>query len=384
VLLYLDCVGGIAGDMLLAGLIDAGAPVEEIRAGLPLPQLRLDVERVRRRGTPALRLRVSPQTDHAHRTWADVRELVNGCDLPPRARTRAHAAFERLARVEAEVHGEQPDEVEFHEVGALDSIADICGVALALALLGVDEVACSPLPLGHGLTTGAHGLMPVPAPATLRLLHGVPVYGVDVHGETVTPTGAALAVTLASQFGPAPAMTISASGTGAGTRDPERRPNVLRALLGEPSAAATPAPLLLETNLDDLLPELVPDAIEACLAAGALDVWTSPAVMKHGRPGFVLATLVRPDAERAVAEAMLRHTTALGLRVSRLERRWELDRDFLDIEVFGHRVRVKRGLLDGKVVNLAPEHRDCARVARETGHPVKGVWAAALAAAHRW
>jgi uncharacterized protein (DUF111 family) len=236
--------------------------------------------------------------------------------------------------------------------------------------------------LGRGIITSAHGLLPLPAPATVELLHGAQVYGVDTPGETVTPTGAALVAALASEFGPLPRMTLTATGSGAGTRDPEHVPNIVRALIGQRTDPhpVQDGPLILETNLDDLLPEFVPDAIEACLAAGAVDAWTTPAGMKNGRPGITFSALVPRASERDVAEAMLRHTTALGLRVRRTEHRWALDRVFDTVEVCGHPVNVKVGLLDGKVLNVKPEHRDCVQVARATGQSVKAVWAAALVA----
>jgi uncharacterized protein (DUF111 family) len=208
------------------------------------------------------------------------------------------------------------------------------------------------------------------------------VYGVDAVGETVTPTGAALVASLASSFGPLPPMTLMAAGCGAGTWNPDHVPNVVRSLIGASAQALTPqeGPLILETNLDDLQPEFVPDVLEACLAAGAADVWTTPALMKHGRPGLTLSALVHAADERPVAEAILRHTTTLGLRVRRTEHRWALEREFRTVEVDGLAVSVKVGLLGGDVVNVKPEHRDCVRVARETGQSVKAVWTAALVA----
>lgn len=383
--LYLDCVGGVAGDMLLAALIDAGAPLDGIRAGLPpVDGLQLDVERVQRCGVDAMLLTVTCPAQHAHRTLHDVGALIDAADMPARARRRAHVAFTLLAEAEGRVHGVPADQVTFHEVGAVDAIADVCGVAMALELLDVDEVVCSPLPLGRGTTTGAHGLLPLPAPATLELLRGAEVFGVAGQGETVTPTGAALAASLAGSYGPMPSMNLAVIGTGAGRRNPSDVPNVVRAVIGQRTGElAVGHASIVETNLDDLLPELVPDAVEACFAAGALDAWTVPAGMKHGRPGFVLSAITRPRDENAVARAMLRHTTALGVRILRADHRSELDRAWRSVDVDGHPVRVKLGLLDGEVVNAAPEHRDCVEVARVTGRTVKATWAAALAAAHQ-
>jgi hypothetical protein len=371
--------------MLLAALIAAGAPLAAVQAGLPpVEGLRLDVKRVQRCGVDATLLSVTCPLQHAHRKLHDVRVLIDGAKMPPRARRRAHAAFRLLAEAEGRVHGVPASEVTFHEVGAVDAIADVCGVAMALELLDVDEVVCSPLPLGRGTTTVAHGAMPLPAPATLELLRGAKVHGVARDGETVTPTGAALVASLAGSYGPMPSMTLGATGTGAGQRNPSDVANVVRAVIGErTSELAVGHASIIETNLDDLLPELVPDAVEACFAAGALDAWTVPAGMKHGRPGFVLSAITRPRDEDAVARAMLRNTSALGVRILRADHRSELNRTFRTVEVDGHHVSVKFGILNGEVVNAAPEHRDCVEVARATGRTVKATWAAALAAAHQ-
>jgi uncharacterized protein (TIGR00299 family) protein len=246
--------------------------------------------------------------------------------------------------------------------------------------LGIERVCCSPLPYSRGVTAAAHGLLPIPAPATLELLRGAQVAGVEGSKELVTPTGAALAIELAESFGPPPLLVLQAVGYGAGSDDPPDRPNVLRALVGESAEAVAAEVVLLETNLDDLSPELVPDAIERCFAAGALDVWTVPAGMKKGRPGIVLAALGRPADEAALAAAILEETSALGVRVQRL-RRYELEREHRVVQLDGGEVRVKIGRLDGRVVNVAPEHDDCAGIARRTKRPVKSVWAEALARA---
>jgi uncharacterized protein (TIGR00299 family) protein len=382
-ILYLDCVGGAAGDMLLGALISAGADITRISSQLPQCGVTLRTERTERHGVGATRVIVDTEDeDHPHRLWTDIREMINSSPMPPRARDRAHAAFERLAHAEARVHGCTPEDVIFHEVGALDAIADICGVTIALDDLGVDEIICSPLPLGHGTTVGAHGVLPLPAPATLEMLRQVPIRGVEIAAETVTPTGAALITSLSSTFGRVPEMRLRVTGNGAGTADFKEVPNVVRALVGdaiEPSKKAS-VPVVLETNLDDLSPEFVPDVIAACLNAGAADVWTTPIVMKHGRPGVTLAAIVAPQAERTVAEAMFRHSTALGIRARRSEHRWTLDRKFYSVDVDGYSVDVKVGFLDGAIVNVKPEHRDCERVARDTGRSVKSVWMTALCA----
>lgn len=372
--LYVDCIGGVAGDMLLGALLDAGATVD-----LSAFDLRVERGTADRHGITAVTTTVTGAAEQPHRDWGTIRELIAAVDLPERAAARAQEAFKRLAIAEGRIHGIEPERVHFHEVGAIDAIGEIVGVALALESLGIDKVLCSPLPMGRGFVKAAHGNLPLPAPATLELLRGAPVHGVELELELVTPTGAALVAALAEGYGPLPRMTLDRTGYGAGTRDLKPFPNVVRAIIG--TAATTGTVSLIEANLDDLIPELAPDAAAACFAAGALDVWTAPVSMKHGRPGFVFSALARPEHQRAVIEAVLRETSTLGVRVAHLDR-VELERDFLTVEVGGEPVKIKVGRLDGKVVNLAPEHADCERAARVTGEPVKVVWAKAMSEAH--
>jgi uncharacterized protein (TIGR00299 family) protein len=383
--LYIDCVAGVAGDMLLGALLDAGADPEMIRgglAGLGVTGLELRTDRVARHAMVATLATVDGAPGQPWRDWRSIRTLIDAAALPQRARERAQETFRRLAHAEARIHRVDPEEVHFHEVGAVDAIGEVCGVTLALEGLRVDRVMCSPLPVGRGLVEAAHGRLPLPAPATLALLLGAPLYGVETEAELVTPTGAALVAALADGYGPLPRMRLEAVGYGAGVRDNAEVPNVVRAIIGTQTEAASKPVSLIEANLDDLLPELAPDAAAACFAAGALDVWTAPAQMKHGRPGFVLSAIARPGDEQAVANAMLRETSTLGVRIARLDR-IELERESRTVEVAGEPVRVKVGRLDGQVVNLAPEHADCERAARISGAPVKTVWAQALAAAHQ-
>jgi len=284
--------------------------------------------------------------------------------------------------VEGGIHAVPPDDVHFHELGSLDTLVDVCGAFVLIDELAVERVVCSPLPYGRGFVNAAHGVLPVPAPATLGLLEGAPLVGVDTEAELVTPTGAAIAATAVEEWGGLPPLTLEAVGYGAGTKDLADRPNLVRVVLGAESSRPAGRVVLLETNLDDFSPELVPDAVERCFAVGALDVWTVPAQMKKGRPGFVLSVLARPEAQGEIARVLLEETSALGVRVSQLDR-FELERDERIIELQGGTVRVKVGLLDGRVVNLAPEHDDCAALARSTGSSVKSVWAEALTRAHR-
>jgi pyridinium-3,5-bisthiocarboxylic acid mononucleotide nickel chelatase len=379
---YLDCVGGLAGDMLIAALLDAGGEVASLRSvpgALGIDGVQIDVERVERQGIGALHLRIEAADDHDHRQYAHIRELVQSSTLPEGPRARALDAFRRLAEVEAGIHGVPPDEVHFHELGSLDTLIDVCGAFVLIDELGVDRVVSSPLPYARGLVSAAHGTLPLPAPATLGLLAGAAFVGVDTQAELVTPTGAAIASVLVDEWGGLPPLTLERVGYGAGAKNLPDRPNVVRVVLGAAATAPTQV-VVLETNLDDLSPELVPDAVERCFATGALDVWTVPAQMKKGRPGFVLKVLARPDDQAAIARVLLEETSALGVRVGRLER-YELDREERVIDLDGGSVRVKVGLLDGRVVNVAPEHDDCAAVAKVTGRSVKSVWAEALARA---
>ena len=380
---YLDCVGGLAGDMLLAALLDAGADIESLRrvpVVLGIEGVEIAVERVERQGIGALHLRIDANDDHAHRHYRDIRGLVETADLPERARTRSLQAFRRLAEVEGAIHGVPPDDVHFHELGSLDTLVDVCGAFVLLEDLGVERVASSPLPFARGFVNAAHGVLPLPAPATLGLLEGAALVGVDTEAELVTPTGAAIASTVVEEWGALPPLTLEAVGYGAGTKDLPDRPNVVRVVLGAEAPRPPGRVVLLETNLDDFSPELVPDAVERCFEAGALDVWTVPAQMKKGRPGFVLSVLARPEVQGDVARALLEETSALGVRVSQLDR-YELERGERVVAVTGGTVRVKLGLLDGRIVNLAPEHDDCAALARATGRSVKSIWAEALAQA---
>ncbi len=403
-LLYIDAVAGVAGDMLLGALLDAGAPLREVQDGLDalgIDGLRISLERTSRHGLAAGAVSVLAPPDHERRDWAAVRALLDRAEMPPRAHARAHVSFRRHADAVAAVHGISPDEVHFHEVGALDALADVCGVALALEALGVERVVCSPLPAGRGLIAAAHGVLPLPAPATLALLRGAPIYGVELDAELVTPTGAALVTALAEAFGPPPPMLLEAIGCGAGARELPDRPNIVRVLLGAtgPRAGGTAdgaavdrlelergatrgSAVLIECTIDDLSGELLADGVAACLAAGALDAWITPVQMKKGRPGVVLSAVARPQQEAAVAQALLRNTTTLGVRVTALWR-WELAREQLVVSVQGQPIAVKIGRLGEEVLNLAPEHDDVARAAAALRVPAKTVWAQAWAAAAR-
>jgi hypothetical protein len=381
---YLDCVGGLAGDMLLAALLDAGAPHEtlhDVVRALGFADVKIEVERVHRHGVAATHVGVLQESQPRERRAGELLDLVASADLTPTVCDPALETLRRLAAAESSVHGVPERDLVLHEVGGADTLVDVVGAFALLDVLAVDQVVCSPIPYARGVIETAHGSIPGPGPAVLALLDGAPLIGVEAEAELVTPTGAAIAATAASSFGELPPLALETVGHGAGGRELRSRPNLLRVVLG---TTRSPIPIadvvVLEANLDDLLPELVPDTIEACRAAGALDVWTVPVQMKKGRPGVLLSAVARPDSERAVAEALLVHSSTLGVRVAPM-RRYELARDFREVTVQGHAIRIKVGTLHGRVVNVAPEHDDCVEVAAAIKRPVKQVWAQALAEA---
>jgi uncharacterized protein (TIGR00299 family) protein len=381
---WVDAGAGAAGDMLLGALVGAGVPTEVLQTAVdavsPEP-VTLSVERVSRGGLAATRCHVEVAESTTHRTWADVRALLSAADLAPALAERSHGVFERLAVAEAAVHGTSPDEVHFHEVGALDAIADVVGVCAGLLHLGLDRLVVSPVAVGSGRVRAAHGSMPVPVPAVAELLRGVPSLAGPAAMESCTPTGAALLVTHASEWGAQPAMSVSQVGLGAGSRDPETHANVVRLLVGEPAGGgASDEPWLLETNLDDLDPRLLPGVLTSLLELGALDAWLTPIIMKKGRPAHTLSVLVADELAEAARDLVFAETTTLGIRGVRVSRAM-CDRSFEEIELDGHRIRVKVATWRGRRVNVQPEFDDVVTAARALGRPVVDVLAEAAAAA---
>jgi hypothetical protein len=426
-IIYVDAFSGASGDMLLGAILDAGLPeagLRECLARLPLEEYRIDVRREKRLGIMATRAEVvvaehardhphnhahdhthghghrheeeaEDQHGHAHkhppakprahgpaRRLPDIENLIAGAGLPGRAAEWATAVFRRLAEAEAKVHGSTPEEVHFHEVGAVDSIVDIVGVCSGLAMLGIGRVISSPLPMGSGYVNIAHGRFPVPPPAVVELMRGRPTRACDETGELTTPTGAAILVTLAESFGPMPAMTVDAIGYGAGARQGERTPNVVRVVLGRPcdeAGAEADAVWLLEANLDDATGETLGATTQSLFAAGALDVWLAPVTMKKGRPGVVLACLADDARLAALEETIFRETTTFGVRRSRVLRT-KLAREHVDVQTPFGRVRIKVGRRAGQIVTAMPEYDDCLRLAGEKGAAFRDVYEAARAA----
>jgi uncharacterized protein (TIGR00299 family) protein len=374
---YLDCFSGISGDMLLGALVDAGVAVDALRgelAKLPLSGYRLDVGETKRAGIRASKATVVlEEAPQPHRRLADIESLIRSSALRDDDKSCAVAVFERLARAEARVHGVEARDVEFHEVGAVDAIVDVVGVVVGLRLLEVEEVYCSSLPAGGGTARSAHGTLPVPAPGTLELLAEAkaPLNAApDVDMELVTPTGAAIVCELA-RF-ERPAMAVQATGYGAGGRDLEGRANVLRLWVGE-RVERPSTMLLVETNIDDMSPELYAYAQERLFEAGARDVWMTAVQMKKGRPGVLLSVLCPLEREDAIAKTLLRETSTLGMRVREV-RRHEAEREIIEFESSLGPVAVKVKRLPGEAPVVSPEYEECARIARERGLPLAEVF----------
>ncbi|WP_181310019.1 nickel pincer cofactor biosynthesis protein LarC [Nocardioides campestrisoli] len=383
-------VSGASGDMLLGALVGAGVPLDVIQGAVgavsPEP-VTLHAESVRRGALAATRCHVEIADSTHHRTWRDVRALLTEASLAEPVREAALRVFERLAVAEGAVHGVAPEEISFHEVGALDAIADVVGVCAGFAWLraehGLTEVVVSKVAVGSGTVRAAHGTLPVPPPAVAELLRGVTSYAGPPGApetELCTPTGAALLTTLATGWGAQPAMAVERIGVGAGGRDPEGHANVLRLLVGaaETGPAGAP-PLQIETNIDDLDPRLWPQVIAALLAAGASDAWLTPILMKKGRPAHTLSVLVAADRAAQVRDAIFRHTTTLGVREVPLGKH-SLDREMVSVEVDGRTIAVKLARHDGTLVNAQPEFDDVVRAAEALGRPVSEVLADASAA----
>ncbi len=373
---WFHCFAGIAGDMALGSLIDAGADVAEVRAmldRLPMAGWSMEVEPVMRGGIGATKVDVVVAETPVVRTYAHIIGLVDEARLPERVRNRAHATFAALAEAEGKLHRRPAAQVHFHEVGGVDAVIDVVGTCAALEVLGVDEVRSSPVANGTGMVRSAHGMLPVPAPAVVELLRGAPTYGRDVPYELTTPTGAALLAATVTGWGPMPPMQIAAAGFGAGTRDLEGLPNLLQVVIGQSVAEVPIRPepgqpvTLLEVNVDDATGETLAHAVARLLDAGAHDAWVTPIVMKKGRPAYTVSALCDPALTAQVGGVLTDETGSLGVRGATLER-WPRRRNELSVDVAGVPVRVK--VSPGRV---KVEHEDAARAARRAGLPLREV-----------
>jgi hypothetical protein len=378
-LAYFDCFSGISGDMTLGALVDAGCDVARLRnelQALQVPGWELSAEKVWKNGMAATCAKVKTEEQRAHRSLTEVLEILRRSDLAPRVRDRARAVFQKLGEAEARVHDVPLEKIHFHEVGAVDAIVDIVGACIGFHALGIDKFACSPLNVGGGTTKMAHGVLPVPAPATANLLQGKPTYSNGVQRELVTPTGAAIVATLCDTFGPQPPMTVSAIGYGAGTADLEGQPNVLRIMIGESTEKAVPGYdeeiSVIEANLDDMNPQIYGYFLERALAAGALDVYTTPVQMKKNRPGTLLTVLCKPQDTNALTSLIFAETTTFGVRTTNAQRRI-LPREHVSVSTTFGDVRIKLSRVNGRILHVSPEFEDCRKLAVEKNVPLQQV-----------
>jgi uncharacterized protein (TIGR00299 family) protein len=388
---YFDCFSGISGDMVLGALVDAGADLRSIEADLRklgLEGWSISASKVKRDEIFATHVKVETSEDHHHRGLSIILQRIDDAKLAPRAAARASKIFTRLAEAEAKVHQVPVEQVHFHEVGAVDSIVDIVGAALGFELLGIDEFACSAFDVGAGQVNTAHGLLPVPTPATAELLKGAPLFTSGIAKELVTPTGAAIATTLATRYAEIPEMTLQAIGYGAGSADLKEKANVLRLLIGE-TAVSEPgeywdAPVtVIETNIDDMSPQLYGYFAERALAAGALDVFSSPVHMKKNRPGLLVTMLSEPHNVSRLIDLTFRETTTIGVRAHEVRRK-TLARESVTVETPFGEVRMKISRMHGSVLNATPEYEDCRRIAAQNGIPLKHVLEAATYQFQKW
>ncbi|MCU0703870.1 MAG: nickel pincer cofactor biosynthesis protein LarC [Fimbriiglobus sp.] len=376
---HFDCFSGISGDMVLGAVIDAGVPADAIRAalaslGLPIT---LEVETVKRCGFRATKATIHATDEEDYRFLPDVQRIIAASTLSSPQRELATAIFTKLAHAEAAAHGMPLERVHFHEVGALDSIADILGAAVGLDLLGVEQFTSSSVPTGNGTVKCAHGVMPIPTPGTLELLKGVPLSKFTAKGELTTPTGAAILTTVVRSWADAPPMTVERVGSGAGTKDFLEHPNILRLFVGSAALGGSPggdtdAVAVLETNLDDCTPEVIGYTTERLFAAGALDVFTVPVQMKKNRPGMLLSVIASPDTAAACEAILFRETGTFGVR-RHTATRSKLHRDAVTINTPLGPVKAKKGWREGMVI-VTPEYEDCARIARERDVPLREIY----------
>mgnify|MGYP000474708186 CR=1 FL=1 len=381
---YFDCISGASGDMILGALIDAGVPLKTLLSQLDALNLKgyqLTSRKVAKNGFSATKVDVLVQDEHTERHLADILAIVQGSNLPGRVIEQASRVFSRMAEVEAGIHGTGIEQVHLHELGGIDTIIDVVGAFLGLHLLGIEKVVASPLPMGRGFTRGAHGAIPLPAPATLGLLKGVPIVGSEIDFELVTPTGAALLSAMSESFGPIPAMQLEAVGYGAGGKDLPI-PNLLRILIGKettPLAATTETLVLLETNIDDMNPQVYEYVIERLFGAGALDVTLASVQMKKNRPGTQLSVLCHPSESSSLEAILFAETSTLGIRKMTVERH-ALQRSFETVETPYGSVRMKIAHWAEGHSRAAPEYEDCKRLAESSGAPLWDIYRAALSA----
>lgn len=382
--LYFDCFAGASGDMILGAMVAAGVDPNALReqlARLNVEGFNLDFETVNRAGLSATYARVETVHEHKHRHLSDIRKIINESGVAAAAKDLAVRIFTRLAEAEARVHNEPVEKIHFHEVGALDAIVDVVGAAICFDLLKIDRFVSSPLHVGSGMVEMAHGRFPVPPPAVTELLSGVPFYSGEIKGELLTPTGAAIITTVCKEFGPIPRIKTERTGYGAGTRQYDNFPNVLRVLVGETESddSASERLWMIETNLDDASPQIIGHVMDRVFDLGALDCYFTPVQMKKNRPGVLLSVLCAADRKEAVLKLLFEETTTLGVRSYEVERR-ALRRSVVQVETQYGPIDVKVAHLNGRVVNEMPEFEQCRQAAIRVGVPLKVVEEAARVA----
>lgn len=374
---YLECSAGISGDMCLGTLVDAGVPLRQISQALkalPVRGYRLEESRVIRAGIAAAKVDVviNRAGSKEHRTWKEVREIIGKSDLPARIKKKGTEIFLRLFKAEGSVHGRPFNRTHLHELAAVDCMVDVFGTLIGLELLGIEEVYASPVNLGSGSVKAEHGRLPVPAPATAEILRGAPVYASSVPFELTTPTGAAILREVAASFGPVPPMELSEIGYGAGQKDFAEFPNTLRLLVGRQTPAGPNDVVVIETNIDDMSPQIYEHVMDRLLGAGALDVSLTPVIMKKCRPGILLTVLCGEDLRQPLTEIIFRETTTIGLRYHTVSRT-VLSREIRRITTPYGEVRVKTSQLGGSIVTASPEYEDCRKIARQKRIPLREV-----------
>jgi uncharacterized protein (TIGR00299 family) protein len=373
-ILYFDCFLGASGDMILSALFDLGVPLELVQETIERvspSDVRISLKRVEKHHLSALSLEISAPPSDKSLSYKEMREMIEKADLKQKIKDDSLAILQRLASAEAFIHDVDINEVHFHELGGIDTIVDIVGTATAIDFLSVEEIYSSPLPISYGFIEIEHGILPIPAPATMKLLEGVPIRQVNVEGETLTPTGAAIITHYAKRYS-LPPMRLSKIGLGAGQKD-FPIPNILRVLLGEAvEEFKMEDVVLLETNIDDMAPNLYEFVMDELFTSGALDVFLQPIIMKRSRPGVILSVLCKPEDMGRLSELIFRETTTLGIRVNRLER-MALDREVVKVETRWGEVEVKVARMGDKILGFSPELRSCEEIARKENMPLKAV-----------
>jgi uncharacterized protein (TIGR00299 family) protein len=381
-LLYIDLIAGASGDMFLGALIDAGASADALKetlAGLHLDEFQLEIKKVSKNGFQATKVDVKVGKQPPERHLPEILEIIHQSSLPATIQEKAAAIFQRIGKVEAQIHGKKLEEIHLHELGGTDTIVDVTGTLIALDMLGISKIYASEIPVGKGFIEGAHGKIPLPAPATIRLLEGLPIYGQEIKAELVTPTGAALLAALVEDFGPPPAMTLERVAYGAGTRDLPI-PNLLRLLIGTPSTqkrVAYEKLAMLETNLDDQNPETYAYVMDKLFEAGALDVCLIPVMMKKNRPGTQLQVLVDPTKTETLKNLLFEETTTLGIRETLVDR-FALPRKILPVTTPYGQVNLKVSQTPSGKIKFSPEYEDCRKLAAEKNIPLQDIYQAAI------